>query len=97
MFSYKVFDQAGAVLLAIADVSIMGKTLAEGDIQFLVSKDFYSDKTCDEKAMKTLIKSATIINAVGKEIVSLLLDEKLVDKNTILYINGVPHVQIISI
>jgi len=97
MFSYKIFRQGGDTLLAVADLSILGKNLKEDDLEIDVSKDFYGGETCSEDEIKRLIKSATIINALGKSIISLLLDEKIVDKENILYIAGVPHAQVISV
>lgn len=96
-FAYKIFRQESDTLLAISDFSVIGKTFEEGDRQIFVSEDFYHGKVCNGNEAKKLIRSATIVNAVGKNIVSLLVKEHIVDKNSILIIKGVPHAQIITL
>ncbi len=84
------------MLLAIADFSLLGRSFEEGEVQLSVSPEFYHEKTCGAKSAKKLVKSATIVNAVGKDIVALLIGEGLVDKAGILNVEGVPHAQIIT-
>jgi len=76
---------------------VLGKTFEEGDLQISVTGTFYHEKTCDAKSAKRLVRSATIVNAVGKDIVNILLKEKLVDKNNVLTVKGVLHAQMIKI
>lgn len=96
-FSYKLYRQGTDVLLAISDSAIVGKTFEEGDIAITVTEDFYADKGCDDDTAVDLVKSSTIVNAVGEDIVSLLLREKFIDKSHVLVISGVPHAQIIAV
>lgn len=96
-FSYHIFHQDSDTLLAICDYVILGQTFEEGDMQIEVSREFYHEKECQPKEVKNLIRNATIVNAVGKEIVSLLVKEKIADEEHVLVIDGVPHVQIIKI
>ena len=97
MFSYRIFKQADDILLAISDSNIVGEILKEKDLEMKVSEDFYSEKFCDDNKAITLIKNSTIVNAIGKNIINLMLKEKLIEKENILKINGVPHAQIITI
>ena len=94
-FCYKIFNQDGDRLLAIADSSIIGKTFEEGNLQIMISKDFYSDKRCNEENVIDIMKGATIINAVGKDIIGIMVKENIVDNSMILIIDGVPHAQIV--
>lgn len=95
-FSYKIYNESEELLLAIADSAILGKTFEEGEIQLTVS-EFYDGNKCDKNKALTLIKDATIINAVGKDIIDLLKQEDIIDKNFILKINGIPHAQVILV
>ena len=94
-FDYKLYKIENEKLLAISDSSIIGKSFQEKEIEIIVSEDFYSEKKCDEKEALLLIKNSTIVNAIGKGIVSLMIKEKLVDENKVLYIESIPHVQIV--
>ena len=97
MFSYRVFRESGEVMLAISDKSVLGKRYEENDMQLDVLEDFYSGSTCNKDDAIKLIKSATIINAVGNNIISLLIEKKMIEKDRVLKIGGVSHAQIISI
>jgi hypothetical protein len=96
-FSYRLFREGGDVLLAISDATIIGKTFEEGELNITVSRDFYSEKLCDEDEAVKLIRKATIVNAVGKEIISLMLSKKLLESGMILKIAGVPHAQVVTV
>jgi hypothetical protein len=96
-FSYKMFRTGSDTLLAIADFSILGKTYSEGDIEIEVKNDFYFDNVCNEDEIKKIINKVTIVNAVGKDIIAILIKNKIIDENHVLYINGMPHAQIMTI
>ena len=96
-FAYKIFNQGSNTLLAISDAGIIGKTIGTKEIELTVSKEFYSEKSCDEKDIPRLVSSATIVNAIGKEIISLLLKNGFINDKNILYVGEVPHAQIITI
>jgi uncharacterized protein len=93
-FSYNIYSQSSDSILAIADLELLGKTFEEGELILSVS-DFYRGQKCDHKKIVDLLKSATIINAVGKDIIGLLEKENMVNKNSILRIEGVPHAQVV--
>ncbi len=95
-FSYKLHRQGTDVLLAISDSAIVGKTFEDGEISVTISEDFYADSRCDDKKAIDLVKSSTIVNAIGNQIVNLLIREKFIDKTNILVISGVPHAQIVA-
>ena len=96
-FVYKSYQKGNDKLLAIADASIVGKEFSEKELQINVSDDFYHGKECNEKEVIELIKEATIVNAVGNEIISLMISKKIAAKENILYIGKVAHAQIFTI
>ncbi len=95
-FSYQIYEQGSDRLLAISDSSITGKTFEEGELRIYIS-DFYSGKECGEKEAVLLLKSATIVNAVGRGIIALMLREKMISKGNILEINKMPHAQVVAV
>ena len=97
MFSYKIFRQGNDILLAISDPDIIGKKLQKDDIEIEVSEAFYSGESCDEAAAIELIQKATIVNAIGKDVIDLMLKNRFIEKDKIMEIEGVPHAQIITI
>lgn len=96
-FSYKKYSTQDERMLAICDSEILGRKLEEEDICIEVSEEFYSDKECGEKEAVELIASSTIVNAVGRNIVNVMIDNRLADNSSVLYIRGVPHVQTVCL
>jgi len=96
-FSYKIFKYGDGILLAVSDLSLIGKSFKENDLQIEISEDFYYGKECNQSIVLELIRGATIVNAVGNRIINLLVKERVIDKDSVLTIKGVPHAQIIKI
>lgn len=96
-FRYKRFNERGERMLAISDASLVGKSFEEGGMTLDVSKEFYFENECNEPEAVGMLKSFSIVNAVGKEIIGLMLKEKIISKDNILTIKGVPHAQIVEI
>jgi hypothetical protein len=96
-FCYSIHAAGEEKILAIADSSILGKYFEEGEFQIDISSQFYGQKRCDEGEAIKLIKGSTIINAAGKEIIKLLVENNVIDQDKILFIKGVPHAQFISL
>ena len=96
MFSYKIWNEKKEILLAVSDISIVGKTFEEGEMILNIDKNFYFENICDESEIRKIVKKATIINAVGKKIINLLLEEDIINKENVLTIGGVPHAQFVS-
>lgn len=97
MFAYRVFRQGEDVLLAIADAELIGNTVGDETITIEISGEFYGTESCDAARASDLLADATIINAVGKKTIALLVSKGLVDGDRILTIGGVPHAQVVSV
>ncbi|MBN1896193.1 MAG: DUF424 family protein [Candidatus Aenigmarchaeota archaeon] len=95
-FCYKEHRSGVEVTLAVCDSEISGSVLKFGDVDFEVSKDFYGNDATDAGHILELVERAKIVNAVGKNIIKLLESNGLVHSNSVLMIDGVPHVQIIN-
>ena len=81
---------------AFCDEELLGKTLKDGKICLTVSEYFYGGDKRNKEEAKEIMKNSENINLVGKECVEIALDLKIIDKNSIIYIKGVPHAQAIS-
>lgn len=96
-FSYRLHKSGSENILAIADADIVGKKFEEGNFIIEVAEDFYSGRVCTEKDVPSLVESASIINAVGKEAVGMLISSGMVDKNMVLDIGGIFHAQVVKV
>ncbi|NWG10819.1 DUF424 family protein [Candidatus Bathyarchaeota archaeon] len=85
------------VLLAICDCEILGKTLREGKIVFVIKEEFYKGAKVSLDEAVDMIQNSTIVNMVGKNIVQKAVEKGYVHPEAILNIKGVPHAQIVKI
>lgn len=81
------------MLLAICDKELAGRTL-NGDVDFKISEAFYGKDQCNETRALHLAKKATMINAVGNEIVKLLIKNNFTSEENTICIEDVMHCQI---
>ena len=95
-FCYKEHKLGVDVTLAICDAVLLGKVLKFNDVDFEVCEDFYGKNVTDSGHILELIERAKMINAIGKETIELLKKNRLVRKESVLMIDGIPHVQIIN-
>ena len=81
-------------MINICDLNLIGKEINQGDFNISISKDyFYSEEITEEDAIKVL-KSSSIINLVGKDIVDLALSLNLAKKNSVKTIENVSFLMI---
>ena len=97
MIYLKKYVKDKQTLVTVCDSDLIGKTLREGPLKLEVSSKFYEGQlaTADE-AVEALSKADTG-NLVGKNSVKAAIDSHLVDPAAVIYIAGVPHVQIIKL
>jgi len=96
MFYYKIFNVGSDVLLAVCDENLLGKEIHFDDSVFEVKKDFYGESKCSVGEIIGFLEKATIINAVGNEIVKLLIKEGYVEDGKTIEIGGVLHAQVVT-
>ncbi len=81
-------------MINICDLSLIGKEINQGDFSISISKDyFHSEEITKEDAIK-ILKSSSIINLVGKDIVELALSLNLAKKNSVKIIENIPFLMI---
>jgi hypothetical protein len=96
-FAYRIFNTGHDKMLAVCDKSLVGKNFNEGDLQIHVSEEFYSEEECGEDEVIRILKSSTIVNAVGEKIIRLMVENGLIKEGYVIHIDGVPHAQIIAV
>lgn len=97
MFVYKIHDTGSDKMLAIADSALLGKTFSEGEIEVTISESFYGSEKCFADKALQLARSSTIVNAMGNDVVSLLAENKIVEKNHVLMVGKIMHAQVVVI
>ena len=89
-FSIKLTDYQKNAILNICDANLLGKKITEKELQVHISQSYYGEKLVKKEEAKTLLKNSSIINMVGKEIVSLSTSLGIGSEDGIKEIDGIP-------
>ncbi|MBN2095597.1 MAG: DUF424 family protein [Candidatus Aenigmarchaeota archaeon] len=84
-------------LLAACDRELLGKTLKNGELDFLVRESFYFERFVGSPELAELLRASHIVNLVGEKAVECSIASGIVNRNSVKLIDGVPHVQIYRI
>ena len=91
----KIHRVQGAKIVALCDEDIVGKEIEEGNIYLNLGLNFYKGEKRSEEYIEVHLKTAKIINAVGKKSVELCVNLGKVSKQNIIYIGSIPHAQVL--
>jgi hypothetical protein len=89
-FSVRVSDYQKKTMLNICDAELLGKKIVQDDLTVNISESYYGDRFVDQKEAESLLQSASIINMVGKETVSLSVKIGVGSENGVKIISGIP-------
>ena len=62
-----------------------------------MTKDFYGGNPCSIGEAIILLNNAEQANLVGDKIIKEAIRNKLIDPRAVIYIDGIPHVQIMKL
>lgn len=83
--------------MAASDADLIGKTFVDGKLTLQVSKIFYGEEIVTVEQLIEKLEIATIANLVGKEVINIAINEKLIKEEGIIRIAGIPHAQMVLI
>ena len=89
-FSVKLTDYQKNQMLNICDADLVGKDIQENELKINISKSYYGEKIVDKTEAQNLLQNSSIINMVGKEIISLSIELGIGSENGIKTISDVP-------
>ncbi len=93
----KKYETEGQIIVAVCDKNILGKKFKEGELVLKLDDCFYKgDEVCTEEVIDAL-SSATIANIVGEKAIACAVDCGCIDPDTIIFIQGIPHAQMVLI
>ena len=83
--------------MAVCDKSIIGKKFREGELVLKLDEGFYKgEDVCREEVIEAL-SSATIANISGERSIACAVDCGCIEPDNIIYIEGIPHAQMVRI
>jgi len=80
-------------ITVICDEELLGKKFEENGMQLEVSERFYKERKINDNEAVSAMEEATILNITGKSIVKLAIENKIIKKENIIYIEGIPHAE----
>lgn len=98
MISAKIHKSEKEMLLAACDTELIGKTLnLNNGAEVKILKNFYEDKKVTEEELIRLAAECTSANFFGTKTITALINAGIISKDSIMTINGVPHIQLYKI
>ena len=94
MFWCKTHNAKREILVAVCDESLLGKRIGKKP-EVHVNENFYKGELLNGDRVLELMNKSTICNLMGKEIVKLVIEKKFITKENIMFIDDIPHAQII--
>ena len=82
-------------ILAACDEDIIGMTFEGGGARIKVSESFYRGESIPAEAFIERMKSVTIMNLVGEEVIAIAIAEGKVSPDNVMEIGGVKHAQVV--
>jgi hypothetical protein len=93
----KKYDTEGQLIIAVCDKNIIGKKFREGELVLRLDEGFYKGEDVWEEEVKAALPSATIANIAGKKSIACAVECGCIDPENIIFIEGVPHAQMVKI
>ena len=83
------------VILAACDEDILGMTFRGDGMKITVTESFYKGESLEREAFVERMKSVSVMNLVGNEVVRIASEEGYVSPGSIVEIGGVKHDQVV--
>ncbi len=93
----KKYDTEGHIIVAVCDRNILGKKFREGKLVLKLDSSFYKGDEADEIEVKEALSSATIANIAGEKAIACAVECGCIDPDAVIFIEGIPHAQMIRI
>ena len=86
----KQHKRGNDVVYGICDAELLGRVLKQGKFQYKVAPHFFEGVKIPLKKALVKLQHCTNLNAVGPHTIKLLIEKKLIHKDAIVRIEGVP-------
>ena len=93
----KKYDTEGQKIVAVCDRNIIGKKFKEGILVLKLDECFYKGAVVCEEEVKDALLGATMANIAGEKSIACAVACGCIDPDTVIFIEGIPHAQMIQI
>ena len=95
-FSVRISDYQKNTIVNMCDAELMGKDVVDGELKIHISESYYGKQLVDKDVAISFLKSASIMNLVGKETISLAIDLGIGSESGVKIISDVPFLIIFN-
>jgi hypothetical protein len=96
LFSVRISDYQKNTIVNMCDAELMGKDVVDGELKIHISESYYGKQLVDKDEAISFLKSASIMNLVGKETISLAIDLGIGSESGIKIISDIPFLIIFN-
>lgn len=89
----KMHQRDGKVLVSVCDKELIDQVFEENGIKLDLNSDFYKGEEKTAEEVGDIIRNADYVNLVGPKAVEIGLKEGVIEKDKIIYIQGIQHAQ----
>lgn len=93
----KKYDTDGKMIVAVCDKDIIGKKFKEGNLVLKLDESFYKGCEACEDEIQEALACASIANIAGERAIACAVGCGCIDPDTVIYIDGIPHAQMVQL
>jgi hypothetical protein len=95
-FSVKVSDYQKNIMINMCDAELMGKNVVDGELKININENYYGKQLVEKSEAISLLKSASIMNLVGNETISLATELGIGSESGVKIISNIPFLIIFN-
>lgn len=93
----KIYKNGENALVAACDKEVLGKTLKHGNTTVEINRVFYGGELVSEEELQKALEEATTANLFGEKTIKCAIKCGLIDPESIIMIDCVPHAQVFRV
>ena len=95
-YSVRVSDYQKNTMVNMSDIELIGKDVIDGELKIHISENYYGKQIVEKDEAISLLQSASIMNLVGKETISLAIELGIGSKDGVKIISDIPFLIIFN-
>ena len=95
-FSVRISDYQKNTMVNMCDAELIGKDVVDGELKIHINESYYGKQLVDKDEAISFLKSASMMNLVGKETISLATDLGIGSESGIKIISDIPFLIIFN-
>ena len=95
-YSVRVSDYQKNIMVNMSDAELIGRNIIDGELKINISENYYGKQIVEKDEAISLLKSASIVNLVGKETISLAIELGIGSKDGVKIISDIPFLIIFN-